>query len=294
MSARAQQPFERVGAYWPTGVAILAGTDEEGAPFRITVNGCTPVSMQPPVVALAINQRSSRLKNLGRRAEFSLHLLDDRHAHWTGSPNEATLDTVPGGALAMLRCRVRKVIDAGDHRVLFADVLRAEARPGRPLVHWRRAFWRLDVRHAFLADEHTFEAFIAAWRECRLAKADWTHGAHVAACAYFAFDHDADETFALMKRGIVAFNDAVGTANTSMSGYHESLTRLWAAVVVHHLRTHPPASRWEAVGSAVERFGEDRDLHRLFYSYDVMNDERARAVWVPPDLAPGVEFPAFR
>ncbi len=86
-----------------------------------------------------------------------------------------------------------------------------------------------------------------------------------------------------MKRGIVAYNEAVGTANTATSGYHETLTRFWAGVVVDHLRAAAPPTRLDAVRSAVAAFGAARGLHAAHYSFDVVADRRARAEWVPPD-----------
>ena len=170
--------------------------------------------------------------------------------------------------------------------LVLADVLDADARPGRPLVYWRRAFWRLDVEHAFLSDEATLDDFVARFHGHRMAKAEWTHGAHVAVCAYHAWGRDADATVAVMRPAILSFNESVGTANTATSGYHETLTRLWATVVSDFLREQPAPTRWEAVRAAVDRFGEDRDLHRLYYRHDVVNDATARASWVPPDRVP--------
>jgi hypothetical protein len=36
----------------------------------------------------------------------------------------------------------------------------------------------------------------------------------------------------------------------------------------------------------MQMFGEDRDRHRLFYSFDVVKDRRARCEWVAPDRSP--------
>lgn len=289
MPERLKQPFERVAAFWPAGAAVLAATDAGGGPFRLTVSSCTPVSMDPPLVSLALHAQSSRLPHFVPGAAFSLHLLDQGQGAWTKAPGEACLAVEPGGALAVLECRTRTVVEAGDHHLIVADVHQANARAGRPLVYWRRAFWRLDVRHVFLADEPTLDAFVAAFHERRLPAAAWTHGAHVAACAYHAWDHDAAQTLAIMRPAIKAFNESVGGQNTATAGYHETLTRLWATVVANHLRDYPSASRWEAVCSAVERFGEDRDLHRLYYTHDVVGDTRARAEWVPPDIIPATD-----
>ena len=82
--------------------------------------------------------------------------------------------------------------------------------------------------------------------------------------------------------GIVRYNEAVGTANTATSGYHETLTRLWAGILRQIVDgfTDP----WEAACYAVEKFGEERDLHHLYYSFDVVRDPVARRTWVTPDL----------
>ena len=41
------------------------------------------------------------------------------------------------------------------------------------------------------------EHFVADWQRHQLPKEAWTHGAHVAACAYFAFDRDEAEIIAI-------------------------------------------------------------------------------------------------
>jgi hypothetical protein len=139
----------------------------------------------------------------------------------------------------------------------------------------------------YLADEAALDAFLDAWRTGRLPKPEWTHAAHVVVCAATAWGGGAvDEVFSAMKRGIVAYNEAVGTANTATSGYHETLTRFWAGVVVGHLRDAAPPSRIEAVRSAVAALGAARGLHVAHYSFDVVADRRARAEWVPPDRTP--------
>jgi hypothetical protein len=143
----------------------------------------------------------------------------------------------------------------------------------------------MATTHLFAASPDTLDAFIAAWRGLRLAKAEWTHGAHVGACAYYAFDHDAEATFAILGPAIKAFNLSVGGANTATSGYHETLTRFWTLAIAGHVARVRAASRWEAVRAALDRFGDDRGLPQRAYSFDVVRDLRARAEWVPPDRA---------
>lgn len=142
----------------------------------------------------------------------------------------------------------------------------------------------MQGRHAFLADEATLDDFVTRFHGHRLAKAEWTHGAHVALCAYHAWDGDVETTFALLRDAIRSFNESVGTANTATSGYHETLTRLWTTVIAAYLGELAAPTRWDAVCAAVARYGDDRGLHRRYYRHDVVADPVARASWVPPDL----------
>jgi len=139
---------------------------------------------------------------------------------------------------------------------------------------------------ALLESEVSLQRFVEEWKAGRLPKAEWTHAAHVAMAGYFAFDHAAAATFAIMKAGILHHNTSVGTANTEDNGYHETLTRFWSSEIGEFVRTGHFASRLEAVRAAVSAFGSDRDRFRLFYSFDVVRDRQARREWVAPDREP--------
>jgi hypothetical protein len=137
--------------------------------------------------------------------------------------------------------------------------------------------------HPFLASAEALDAFVADWHAHRLTRQDWTHGAHVGVCAYYAYAHNEATTLAIMRPGIRAFNESIGGQNTATSGYHESITRLWVMAISAYLRASQPASRWDASRLAVERFTDPGELLRQCYSFDVVADPRARAEWVPPD-----------
>src|SRR5258707_15654498 len=142
---------------------------------------------------------------------------------------------------------------------------------------------------AFLASEASLQRFVEAWKSGKLPKSAWTHAAHVAMAAYFAFDHAADAAFAIMKAGILHHNTSVGTSKTEDHGYHETLTRFWSSEIGKFIRSGHFTSRLEAVRAAVSVFGGDRDRFRLFYSFDVVRDRRARREWVAPDREPATK-----
>src|SRR5258707_1332691 len=112
---------------------------------------------------------------------------------------------------------------------------------------------------ALLESEASLQRFVEEWKAGRLPKAEWTHAAHVAMAAYFAFDHAAAATSAIMKAGILHHNTSVGTANTEDNGYHETLTRFWSSEIGEFVRSGHFTSRLEAVRAAVSAFGADRD-----------------------------------
>ncbi len=125
---------------------------------------------------------------------------------------------------------------------------------------------------------------MALWESHQLEKAAWTHAAHVAVCAFYTAEFSAADALRRMREGIPLYNAAVGGQNTADSGYHETLTCLWAKIVGDFIAAGQFATPYAAVCATVERFGEERKLHEAFYSYDVVADRRARREWVPPDV----------
>jgi len=145
------------------------------------------------------------------------------------------------------------------------------------------AFAEVSSRHPFAADGRALEKFIDGWERGTLPKKCWTHGAHVGVAAYFAYEYPPDVLLRVMRLGIRHYNLASGGANTEDTGYHETLTRFWAAEVGDFVRDGGFASRLEAVRAALRSFGGRTGHFRAFYSFDVVRDRRARREWVAPD-----------
>lgn len=135
--------------------------------------------------------------------------------------------------------------------------------------------------HAWLASGPAFAAFIEAWELGTLPKSAWTHAAHVAVAACYRVRHGRG-ALARTREGIRRYNTAVGTPNTDSSGYHETLTRFWSGVIAAAVEGLD--DEWHAARVAVDRFGEDRQLHTLYYAGDIVRSVEARRGWVAPDL----------
>ncbi len=256
----------------PTGVAVIWTPDT-----AMTVSTLQPVSYEPPWVSLALERDSKKGRDIVAAGRFRARILRADEEALTRA-SEAS----PSGGLADFDCRIRAVHPVGDHDLVLAEVLEVSVSGGVPLLYWRRGLHPFAPRYEFLRSDVAFREFLAVWEGGRLPRSDWTHAAHVAVGAAYVvrFGPGAlDE----LRQGIKRHNAAVGTVDSSTSGYHETLTRFWAGLVSRVVEGL--ATEWPAACRAVERFGEERDLHRLYYSFDVVRDPTARVSWVSPDLS---------
>jgi len=121
---------------------------------------------------------------------------------------------------------------------------------------------------------------------CSLAKEDWTHEAHLAACLYLLTrrpDIDVDAEIA----GIISrFNESVGGVNNDEGGYHDTITRAYLAGVRLFLCAHPEDGLAERVNALLISPMGRRDWPLGFYSRELLFSVAARRGFVEPDRAP--------
>ena len=263
--------FRRAASFVPSGVAILSASE-----VTMTVSSLQCASLDPPLVSVALARNSQKGAAIVASRQFHARLLrsgEESLSRGEGAPN--------GAGIVELRCMIAAIYPAGDHDLVLADVCGISISDGYPLVYWRRGLHEFRPCYSFMASREAFEEFVAEWESGTLPKARWNHAGHVAVGAHYAVRYPAT-AFQRTKNGILRYNQAVGTANNGTSGYHETLTRLWANILAKIVEgfTDP----WDAVCHAVEKLGEDRDLHYLYYSFDVVRDTTARLTWVAPDL----------
>jgi len=139
----------------------------------------------------------------------------------------------------------------------------------------------------FLDTEETLTDFLESFERGTWPKSAWNHAAHVAVAACYLLEYPDEDAAGHMRRGIVHYNQCVGTVNSDHSGYHETITLFWLAVVKARLRELAEGlSRVEAVRLLVTELAPQRDLFREYYSFDVVRSVEARKSWIAPDLRP--------
>jgi hypothetical protein len=134
---------------------------------------------------------------------------------------------------------------------------------------------------SILENEAAFAQFIDSFESGTWPKAHWTHAAHLAMACWYLCGLPKNEATERIRSGIRRYNEAVGTANTQDSGYHETLTLFWIEVISRTLGREQ-VQPLQAARRIVSRFGARRDFFRSFDTFDVVASREARARWVPP------------
>jgi flavin reductase (DIM6/NTAB) family NADH-FMN oxidoreductase RutF len=154
----AQARFRQVLGHFATGVTIVTAVDDDG-PTGMSVNSFTSVSLDPPLVAFCVGNRSATWPRIRESGRFCVNILgSDQEAlsrafagpaaarftglGWRPSPSGAPLID---GALAWMEVTVEAVHPAGDHVMVIGRVHHLDVtHQGPPLVFFRGGYGRFE------------------------------------------------------------------------------------------------------------------------------------------------------
>ena len=155
--------FRKVMGHFVTGVTVVT-TLENGEPQGITVNALSSVSLEPPLVVVALDRRRYITPKVHAAGRFAVSVLGEHQqaladcfagapvqpgrerfcgAAWTpGATGLPLLD----GAIATLECTVVGVHPIGDHDLFIGQVeaLNSEEHHPQPLLYFRRRYLRVE------------------------------------------------------------------------------------------------------------------------------------------------------
>jgi hypothetical protein len=134
------------------------------------------------------------------------------------------------------------------------------------------------------AIRHIGEGLIAR----TLERSEWTHEAHMAACAWLILERPEIAPERDLPDIIRRFNESVGGINDETQGYHETITQVFIRAVRGHLARTEGRSLTERVNALLLSPEGRRDWPLRFYSAELLFSKEARLGWVEPDLQ---EFP---
>ena len=128
------------------------------------------------------------------------------------------------------------------------------------------------------------DRLIAAFESCTLAKAEWTHQAHLRVGLWHIDRYGADEALIRLRHGIRRLNESHGTVNSETAGYHETITRFFVLLMAQFLAA---AERSTSLDELTARFiarYPTSDLPLRYYTRERLFSVAARREWVEPDV----------
>jgi hypothetical protein len=126
------------------------------------------------------------------------------------------------------------------------------------------------------------EALVRSFEDGSLPRSEWTHASHLLVALWYMSRHPRDQATRLVRDGIRRYNHLHGRD----SGYHETITLAWVAVVARFLsRSDRDGPISALAGMLLEDCG-DKDHLLRYYSREVLMSDEARRAWIPPDRRP--------
>jgi flavin reductase (DIM6/NTAB) family NADH-FMN oxidoreductase RutF len=146
--------FRRACSRFATGITVVTVIDAEGMPHGMTVNSFTAVSLDPPLVLICIDNRAAIQPLLLSAQAFAVNVLSEDQQQLSekfsrpGEDRFGAVDWFPGdsgvpilpGVLAAYECSIVNLVDAGDHKVLIAEVRHLQCCDGQPLLYYNSAY----------------------------------------------------------------------------------------------------------------------------------------------------------
>ena len=140
-----------------SGVTVVTTVDASGRPDGLTVSAFASVSLDPPLIVVAIDKANASVSAMTHTGRFNVHVLSasqeslsrrfsdasDPFAGIQFSRDAAGLPRLPG-ALSVLTCHVETSIDAGDHFLFLGRVESIDVAEGEPLLYFRGDYRRIE------------------------------------------------------------------------------------------------------------------------------------------------------
>jgi hypothetical protein len=126
------------------------------------------------------------------------------------------------------------------------------------------------------------ESLVRAFEDGSLPRSEWTHASHLLVGLWYMSHHPRDRATRLVRDGIKRYNHIHGRD----SGYHETITLAWLAVVAGFLARWDRSRPISALAEVLVRDCGDKDHLLRYYSRELLMSDAARQAWVPPDRRP--------
>ncbi len=193
-----RQLLRNVYGCFPVGVTVLTTSDASGQLWGMTASSFCPISMDPPLISVALMESTPSHDAFAHSNEFAVSILSQTQFELarkfaTPSPykfagvhlvESSHRSPILDGAVAWLVCRPERIVTVGDHSLLVGEVIECAVAEAQPLAYQSGGFFALQ-RHPHGREEeeaqlreHGMVAFLVE-SDARLALAlgedgEWT------------------------------------------------------------------------------------------------------------------------
>jgi flavin reductase (DIM6/NTAB) family NADH-FMN oxidoreductase RutF len=147
-----RETFSRI----PAPVSVVTTMNGDGAAHASTVSAFCSLSLEPPLVLVALDRSSDLLRYIRLSRRFGMNILAvgqerlGRVCARKGADKLAGVawreeDGLPriSESAGWLACDVHDLLPGGDHEIVIGLVTASEAEEGKPLLYHRRRFAEL-------------------------------------------------------------------------------------------------------------------------------------------------------
>ena len=156
-----EEKFKRVLGSWATGVAIVTSRHEDRI-HGMTVSAFSEVSLDPPLVLVAVDKKSQTHGYLTEGKCFAVNILSLQQKSLSGrfateGPKDfSDLDVttavtgapILAGVLGFVDCRLTEILPGGDHdlfigEIVAGDLVADDLGNGQPLLFYNGKYTQL-------------------------------------------------------------------------------------------------------------------------------------------------------
>jgi flavin reductase (DIM6/NTAB) family NADH-FMN oxidoreductase RutF len=149
--------FRQLLGRFATGVTVVTTRSASGAPVGMTASSLASVSLDPPLVLVAVDRNNDMHDALKTSRHFAINILtadqeilSRRFAstdpnRFVGVGYREGRNGLPllNDVVAHIECAVHAAVPGGDHTVYFGLVTGGEVTDARPLIYFRSGYGSL-------------------------------------------------------------------------------------------------------------------------------------------------------
>jgi flavin reductase (DIM6/NTAB) family NADH-FMN oxidoreductase RutF len=146
----------KIMGQFATGVTVVT-TGGAAGPHGLTANAVASLSLDPPLVLVAVEKRAHSLEYLKKNQCFAVNILrldqeEISRRFATPGPKDfvgvstttaVTAAPILTDCLAFVDCRVVAILPGGDHDIFVGEILAGEHNGGEPLLYYGGGYVRL-------------------------------------------------------------------------------------------------------------------------------------------------------